>query len=135
MTTGTRDRLLAQLATIPACQKSTAEADWFPPVDILEHGDELVMIADLPGVRRDDIDISVENRTLTLAGERRDPGEAKDSTVYRNERPTGKFTRTFSLPATVEVTRITADYKDGVLRVALPKAEAARPRRIEIKNA
>lgn len=105
-----------------------------PPVDIVERGEDLLLFADLPGVALDDIDVSVENRTLTLTGERRDLAEVKDGTVFRNERPNGRFTRTFALPATVDVARISAEHKDGVLRVLLPKAEAARPRRIEIRH-
>lgn len=114
---------------------TTGPGLYAPAVDIIEHGDDLVLLADLPGVRREDIDVSVENRTLTLTGERKAPAESEDSAVYRSERPMGKFTRTFSLPATVDVGRITAEHKEGVLRVALPKAEEARPRRIEIKHA
>ena len=106
-----------------------------PPVDIIERGEQLVLVADLPGVNLEDIDVSVENRTLTLSGERRLLGEYKESNVYRAERPSGRFTRTFSLPATVDVTAITAEHKDGVLRVTLPKAADARPRRIEIRHA
>jgi HSP20 family protein len=105
-----------------------------PPVDIIEREGDVILIADLPGVRREDIDVSVENRTLTLSGERKETAELQESTVYRAERAAGKFTRTFSLPATVDVNRISADYKDGVLRVSLPKAEHARARRIEIKT-
>ena len=105
-----------------------------PPVDIVEHGEKVLLIADLPGVNPDAIDVSVENRTLTLTGERKEAGEVTEGSVYRSERPAGRFTRTFALPATVDVSRISADYRDGVLRVVLPKAEEARPRRIEIKN-
>ncbi len=120
--------------SVEAGTTSTTAGLWAPPVDIIEHGDDLVLVADLPGVSRDDIDISVENRTLTLSGERKPPEEYQDSTVYRTERAYGKFTRTFALPASVDVSRITAEYHDGVLRVILPKAEEARPRKIEIRS-
>ncbi len=116
-------------------EAATGPGLFAPAVDIIEHGDDLVLLADLPGVRREDIDVSVENRTLTLTGERKAPAAGEETTVYRSERPMGKFTRTFSLPATVDVSRIAAEHKDGVLRVVLPKAAEARPRRIEIKHA
>jgi HSP20 family protein len=106
-----------------------------PPVDIVERGGDLVLLADLPGVALGDIDVAVENRTLTLSGERKEGGEATEGTVYRNERPYGRFTRTFALPATIDVARISAEHRNGVLRVVLPKAEEARPRRIEIRQA
>lgn len=105
-----------------------------PPVDIIERNEEVVLLADLPGVRLEDLDVSVENRTLTLTGERKELPEYRESTLYRTERPLGRFTRTFSLPATVDVNRITAEHREGVLRITLPKAEDARPRRIEIKR-
>lgn len=107
---------------------------YVPPVDIVERGGDLILFADLPGVALADIDVAVENRTLTLTGERKESGEAKEGTVYRSERPAGRFTRTFALPAIIDVTRIAAEHKNGVLRVVLPKAEEARPRRIEIRQ-
>ena len=112
---------------------------WLLGYGILLHhtsprGDELILFADLPGVQLSDIDVSVENRTLTLSGQRKETGESREGNVYRSERPAGSFTRTFALPATIDVARIGAELKNGVLRVVLPKAEAARPRRIEIRQ-
>ncbi|MBP7147049.1 MAG: Hsp20/alpha crystallin family protein [Acidobacteria bacterium] len=104
------------------------------PVDIVETEDAVLLLADMPGVDRDKIDLSVENRSLTITGERAVPKEFETHTVYHTERMFGKFSRSFVLPTTVDVNQITADYREGVLRVCLPKAEQARPRRIEVRG-
>lgn len=105
-----------------------------PPVDIFEEKDNVVLVADLPGLTAEDFDLSVENRTLTLSGERKFPAEAQDRTTFRSERPFGRFTRTFSLPATVDISKIQAEFGSGVLRVTLPKAEDSRPRKIQVTS-
>ncbi len=106
-----------------------------PPVDIMEHGENLLLVSDLPGFTNDDIEVSVENRTLTLAGERKADARFEGASTFRAERSYGRFSRVFALPATVDVARISAEFKDGVLTVTLPKAEEARPRKIEVRNA
>jgi HSP20 family protein len=108
---------------------------WSPAVDIFEKGDELVIRAEVPGVERDSIDVKVEDNTLILSGERVRETEGEDTQAYRRERVYGSFVRSFSLPKTVDATRISAAYKNGVLDIRLPKAEEAKPRRIEIKVA
>lgn len=105
---------------------------WSPAVDIFERGDDLVIRAELPGVKSDDIDIRVENNTLTLRGERRQEDELREGKAYRLERTFGAFTRSFSLPTTVDSSRISAKHSAGVLEIVLPKVEHAKPRRIEI---
>jgi HSP20 family protein len=106
-----------------------------PPVDILEKGDTLLLVADLPGFRNEDIEVSVENRTLTLAGERKLDPRFQDASTFRSERSFGRFSRVFALPAIVDVSKIAAEFKDGVLTVTLPKAEEAKPRKIEVHTA
>jgi HSP20 family protein len=106
-----------------------------PPVDILEKGDTLLLVADLPGFRNEDIEVSVENRTLTLSGERKPDPAHQDAAVFRAERSTGRFSRVFALPATVDVAKIGAEVRDGILTVTLPKAEEAKPRKIEVRIA
>jgi HSP20 family protein len=106
-----------------------------PPVDILEKGDTLLLVADLPGFRNEDIEVSVENRTLTLSGERKADLAHQDAAVFRAERSTGRFSRVFALPVTVDVAKIGAEVRDGILTVTLPKAEEAKPRKIEIRIA
>ena len=109
---------------------------WAPAVDIYETENELVLKADLPDVDLKDIDVRVENQTLTISGERN--FEKKDTTkgYHRIERSYGTFVRSFSVPNSFDTETIAADFKNGVLSVTLPKKEAAKPRQIkvEVKN-
>jgi HSP20 family protein len=109
--------------------------DWAPPVDIFERGDDLVIRAELPGLKTEEIDIRVENGNLVLHGERKHEKEIDDHKVHRLERVYGTFTRRFALPTSVDATKIGAIYKNGVLEVVLPKADEAKERRVEIKVA
>ena len=107
---------------------------WSPAVDIHEEGDHLILSAELPGMRREDIDVSVENGTLTIRGDRRrDPRVSEESSV-RIERHYGVFSRSFSLPTAVDTESIQASYREGILRLVLPKAEDARSRRIPVSE-
>ena len=112
-----------------------SNGSWAPAVDIFEKGDDLVIRAELPGISRDEIEINIEENTLTLRGERKQDVEADEGKSYRSERTFGVFTRRFSLPTTVDAGRISATCKDGVLEIVLPKMEQAKPRRIEIAAA
>jgi HSP20 family protein len=105
---------------------------WSPPVDIFEKGEDLIIRAELAGVRREDIDVRIEENTLLLSGERRKDEELEQGRAYRVERAVGPFTRRFALPATVDPARISARYVDGLLELTLPKSERARPRKIAI---
>ena len=94
---------------------------WVPPVDIYHNGDhEVVLKAELPDMAREDIDITVENGTLTIKGEKKFAGEPKEEQFHRIERRYGAFSRSFSLPQTVDATKVSAEYKNGVLTVRLP---------------
>jgi HSP20 family protein len=108
---------------------------WAPPVDIFERQDHLVIRAEVPGIQKEDMDVRIENGVLTLHGERREEKESKDVNAHLTERVYGSFTRSFSLPTTVDAAKVTAIYKDGVLEVTVPKVETAKPKRIEIKVA
>jgi len=108
---------------------------WTPAVDIFERGDDLVIRAELPGINRDEIEVSVENDTLTLKGERKNDVEVENGKSYRVERTYGAFTRRFVLPTTVDPSRIQATHKDGVLELVLPKSEKSKPRRVDIAAA
>lgn len=108
---------------------------WAPAVDIFERGDDLVIRTEIPGVDKNDIDVDVENNTLTIRGERKRETEFDEKNAYRLERVYGNFARSFSLPRTVDSSRINATYKDGVLELTLPKAEEAKPKRVEINAA
>jgi HSP20 family protein len=103
---------------------------WAPAVDIYETKDrEYVIKAELPEMKRDDINVTFENNVLTLTGERKSEFEGD---FHRNERFFGRFSRSFTLPATVDGNRINASYKDGVLTVRVPQREEAKPRQIEV---
>ena len=106
---------------------------WAPAFDLHEDKDNLVLRAELPGMKKEDIEISLQGDVLTLAGERKEEQYHKEAEVYRSERFLGRFQRTISLPVQVDVAKVQASYKDGILTVTLPKAEHAKPRQIEVK--
>ena len=111
----------------------TAPSTWMPPVDIFQAGDhELVLKAELPDMNRDDIDINIENFVLTIKGEKKASDEVKDEQSHHVERRYGSFSRSFSLPQTVDPNRVSAEYKQGVLTVKLPLREEAKPRSIKV---
>jgi HSP20 family protein len=105
---------------------------WSPAVDIVETEDELIVKADLPDVRLEDIDVRVENGTLSLKGERKFEKELADKGYHRIERSYGSFMRSFSVPSSVDTEKVSADYKNGVLTVTLPKNEAAKPKQVKV---
>jgi HSP20 family protein len=109
------------------------QANWVPPVDVFETAQhELVLKAELPGVKKEDIDLKVENSTLTIRGERKREVETKEEGYHRVERSYGNFARSFTLPSTVNAEGVKADYRDGVLTVTLPAREEAKPRQVQI---
>ena len=106
---------------------------WVPPVDIYETDDhEVVLKAELPAMKREDIALTFENGVLTLKGERKFDGEVRRESYHRVERRHGSFSRSFTLPNTVDPSRISAAYKDGVLTVRLPQREEAKPKKIAV---
>jgi HSP20 family protein len=108
--------------------------DWRPVVDIYENDKhEIVLRAELPGLKREDIDIRVENNTLTLRGERKRDSEVKQESYHRVERSYGAFSRSFSLPNTVNTEKVAAAFTDGVLTITLPMREEAKPRQIQVQ--
>jgi len=109
---------------------------WVPPVDIFEtDGHDLIIKAELPDMSREDIEVTVEHNTLTLRGDKKVSGEVKEDRYRRIERHYGRFSRSFTLPTTVDATRVSAEYKNGVLVVKLPFREEARPRTINVEVA
>ncbi len=112
----------------------TARGAWVPPVDIFENDEhELVLKAELPDLKREDIDIRVENNALTLSGQKKAEQEVNEDRYHRIERTFGHFSRTFTLPTTVDTGKIAAEYKNGVLTVKLPRREDARPKQIQVQ--
>ena len=107
--------------------------NWAPPVDIYQNGDnEVVLKAELPDMAREDIDITVDNGTLTIKGEKKFSSDVKEEQFHRVERRYGTFSRSFTLPRTVDATKVAADYRNGVLTVRLPLREEAKPRQIKV---
>jgi HSP20 family protein len=105
---------------------------WFPPTDVSEDRERLEITMEIPGVRPEDVKLSLENNILTIRGEKRQETEERTERVHRYERSYGTFERTFALPSTVDVEKIEANYENGLLRISLPKAERARPREIPV---
>jgi HSP20 family protein len=127
------DAILQDFFSDPWFSSPALQSDWLPTTDVVETDDHFVVELDLPGMKREDIRISVQNGSLTVKGERRQSSDQSKNKYSRYERTYGAFTRTFQLPNTIDGNRIEASYKDGVLRLVLPKSEAARPREIEVK--
>ena len=108
---------------------------WVPPVDIQETENELIFKADVPDVEMKDIDVQMENGTLTVRGERKFESSKNDGGWHRVERSYGTFERVFTLPDTVDPEHVKADYKNGTLTIKLPKKEVAKPRQIKVEVA
>lgn len=109
-----------------------ANRPWSPAVDIFETEDSLKLKADVPDVRIEDIDVRVENQTLTIRGHRKFEKEENIKGHHRIERSYGEFVRSFAVPSTVDTEKVQADYKNGVLTITLPKKEAAKPRQVKV---
>lgn len=106
---------------------------WVPPVDIKETENELIFFADIPGVDMKDIDVRMENGTLTVRGERKFERGKDEGGWHRVERSYGSFERMFTVPETVDAEAVKADYKNGTLTIVLPKKEMAKPRQIKVQ--
>ena len=112
---------------------SATAGTWLPPVDILESKDAYLIRADLPGMKKEDFHLEVNDGTLTLSGERKSESLADGVEYHRNERVNGRLSRSFYLPQTVKQDGITASYQDGILEIHVPKAEEAKPKQIAIR--
>jgi len=127
------DRLFNQLTSRTFDSDEMADLDWSPRVDISENKDNIIVKAELPGMSKDDVKISMQDNVLYIRGEKKAEKESKDDNYHLCESCYGKFMRAFRLPAPVNEKKIDASYKDGVLRIILPKAEEAKSKEIEIK--
>jgi len=105
---------------------------WSPALDLYDDKDDFVAKVELPGMKKEDIQISLHEGVLTVSGERKHEFEGKEGETFRSERYFGKFQRSVSLPAMVDGSKVSATYKDGILTITLPKAEEAKPRHIEV---
>jgi HSP20 family protein len=117
----------------PNRENDGALIGWMPPVDVLEDKDAVQISVELPGVKAEDVKISLENGVLTIRGEKRQTAEEKTEHVHRYERSYGVFERSFTVPTSVDADHIQASYDLGVLTVRLPKVEKAKPRQIAVK--
>jgi HSP20 family protein len=106
---------------------------WLPAVDIKETEEALMFSAELPGMTKDDIEITLENNVLTIAGERKFEKEAKGETFHRVERTFGSFSRSFTLPTGVRTDKVDANFANGILHIHLPKQEESKPKKITIR--
>lgn len=109
--------------------------DWAPAVDIVESDTDIVIKAELPGIESKDVTISLENNVLTLKGERHVEKEINRENYHRMERATGSFSRSFAIPASIDGDRVTADFRNGLLTITLPKKESSRGRTIQVNAA
>ena len=112
--------------------EEVSNRNWLPAVDVAETADALTLYAELPGLSREDVDITLENNVLTVRGERKFEKDVKEESFHRIERAYGAFSRSFTLPTNVKNDGVEATFKDGVLTVRIPKAEEAKSRKIAI---
>jgi HSP20 family protein len=120
--------------TIPRGEREElARAVWSPAVDIYEEPDAILIEADLPGLSKENVSVNLENNVLTIQGERKLAHEEGRDSYHRIERVVGSFMRSFTIPSNVTAEKIEAEFKDGVLRIRLPKREEAKPKQIEVK--
>ncbi len=117
----------------PVREEEVLRSSWTPAVDIFETPEAIVLKAELPGIAAQDIAVEVKDHILTLKGEKKWEKETKEENYHRMERSYGSFQRTFTLPGTVRQEKAKAKFKDGILEIALPKVEEARPRQIKVE--
>ncbi|MCH7472823.1 Hsp20/alpha crystallin family protein [bacterium] len=127
------ERCFDALLDCPPVKRGIADGVWSPAVDVAESDDSFVVMAELPGMKKEDISIELENNVLSLKGERRFETKEEGENYHSIERSYGSFCRSFKLPKNVEGDAISAEYKDGVLKVTLPKKEEVKPKKVEIK--
>ena len=113
-------------------RNGTSAADWTPALDVYDEKDRYVVSVELPGLKKEEINLAVYDGVLTVSGERKSEREGKEGQTARSERFFGKFERSVTLPAAVNTANVTANYKDGVLLIELPKAEEAKPKQIQV---
>ncbi len=131
---GEVDRMFEDFFTRFPFPRARAGEEWLPPVDIAETDKEVVVQAELPGMNAKDIDISINGRVLHIRGERKQERVEKDKNYHRIERKYGSFARSFELPADVDTDKVEASYKDGVLKLHLPKAKEQSVKKIEVRT-
>ena len=126
-------RMNQLMASWPDGEEAMTVSDWSPLVDILEQNGEYLLKAEVPGVKKEDLKVRVEDGTLQIVGERKSEKEEKGKKFHRIERSYGNFERRFSLPEDVDASKVSSEFKDGILQIHLPKTQAAKAKAIEVK--
>ncbi|MFY9555593.1 MAG: Hsp20/alpha crystallin family protein [Blastocatellia bacterium] len=129
----TRFNRLFDFPLAPFAEETYPLTTWVPACDIYETDKEIVVKAEIPGLDKDDVFVSIENNMLTIRGERKFEDKVKRENYHRVERSYGEFLRSFTLPAFIEPNKILAEFKEGLLTIFLPKREDAKPKQIEVK--
>lgn len=126
------NRLFDDFFGCPITRREWTEEAWSPSVDVSETKDNVIINAEIPGMNKEDVKVSVQDNVLTLSGERRQEKEEKNANYHRIERSDGSFSRSFTLPTPVQPDKVKATYKDGILKITLPKTEEVKPKEIPI---
>lgn len=129
------NRLFEDAFTGRGEDKELISSMWTPAVDIFENENELVLTAEIPGIEEKDVEIKIEDNTLTLKGERKFEKETKEENYHRIERSYGSFYRAFTLPHSVDAEKVQAEHENGVLRISMPKRQELKPRTVRILKA
>ena len=128
------DQLFHQFFDHPSSGSDAPLSKWNPPLDLSETDQDVIIRSEIPGVKPDELEITVDGDLLTLAGEKKSETEEKDANHYYVERRFGSFCRQLELPSSVDSENVTADYRDGVLTITVPKKETAVPKKIKVKG-
>jgi HSP20 family protein len=126
------NRLFEDAVTARGEEKEMISSTWTPSVDIYETENEIILTAEVPGIDEKDIDIKIENNTLSLQGERKFEKETKEENYHRIERSYGSFFRSFTIPHNVDQDRIEAEHESGVLRILMPKKPETKPKKVKV---
>jgi HSP20 family protein len=127
------DRLIKGLSGWGQLESGEEGMSWFPAIDLEDETDKYVVKAELPGMKQQDIKVTVNDGTLVLSGEKKEEHKEKKGSYFRHERSFGKFQRAFTLPSHIQSDKIKAHYKDGILEIDIPKSEEVKPKQVEVK--
>ena len=119
-------------SSVPERGRSLLEGEWAPSLDVAETDEEVIVTAELPGIKQEEVDITIADNVLTLKGEKKEEKEEKKKNYHRIERTYGSFQRSVSLPTGVQADKAKATYKDGILNITVPKVEESKPKQIKI---
>ncbi len=129
------NRLFEEAFTGRGEEKDLVSGTWTPSVDIYETENSLVLTAEVPGIKEDDVEIKIEDNTLILQGERKFEKETKEESYHRIERSYGSFYRSFTLPSSIDQDKIQAEHENGVLRITMPKRPELKPKKVKVLKA